>query len=451
MRVKTCKFFLQNVFIGLFSFPTLLICVVYAGINKDLISAINRGDYENFALLIENGADPNAKDERGTSALLLTLNTKKEDMAKALILKGANVNDKYASGVSALFIAINHKLNGVASLLIERGADISGSYQDGTNILMVASRKNMLNVIEKVAEKKILDVNSTNKKGLTALTIALNEGNLNAALLLRRLGALPTSLLEATTISDLESIKKFVDSKADLEVQDSSGNTPLILTFLNSNYEAASYLLKNKSNVNAQNNNGLYPALISAMKGDNSMLSLALKYKADVLIKDINGLTPLSYAIFFDNYDMVGQILEYNKSAGNTADQNGCTPLTFAAVKPDRKIAIKLFDLGVHPNTKKARSILSSVIGIGDIETAEKLIGKGVRVNFKNTRWVSPILMAINRNNLEVVKLIISSGANLDVKDINGNTVLDYARKYAGKDLMRFLLRNNMLNKIKRK
>jgi ankyrin repeat protein len=447
MRIKTCKFFLQNVFIGLFS----LHIAVCADINKDLISAINRDDYENFTLLIENGADPNAKDERGTSALLLTLNTKKEEMAKTLILKGANVNDKYALGVSALFIAINHKLNGAANLLIEYGADISGSYQDGTNILMIASRKNMLDLIEKIVEKKVLDINSKDKRGLTALTIALNEKNLKAALLLTHLGALPTNLLEATIISDLESIKKFVDSKADLEIRDSSGNTPLILAFLNSNYEAASYLLKNKSNVNVQNNNGLYPALISAMKSDNSMLYLALEYNADVLIKDINGLTPLSYTVFFDNYDMIGQILKYNKSAGNIADQNGCTPLTFAVVKPDRKIAVRLFDLGVHLNTKESRSILSSVIGVGDIEVAEKLIKKGARVNFKNTRWIPPLLMAINRDNLEIVKLIISSGANLDTKDGNGNTTLDYAKKYAGKELMRFLLKNNVLNKVERR
>ncbi|MDR2398849.1 MAG: ankyrin repeat domain-containing protein [Endomicrobium sp.] len=451
MRIKTCKFFLQNVFIVLFSLPMFSTYAVCVDINKDLISAINRDDYEKFTLLIENGVDPNAKDERGTSALLLTLNTKKEEMAKALILKGANVNDKYALGVSALFIAINHKLNGAANLLIEYGADVSGSYQDGTNILMVASSKNMLDVIEKIVEKKVLDINSTDKRGLTALTIALNEKNLEAALLLNHLGALPTNLLEATIISDLESIKKFVDSKANLEIRDSSGNTPLILAFLNSNYEAASYLLKNKSAINAQNNNGLYPALISAMKNDSSMLSLALEYNADVLMKDINGLTPLSYAVFFDNYDMIGQILEYNKSAGNIADQNGCTPLIFAVVKPDRKIAVRLFALGVPLNTKKSRSILSSVIGVGDVEAVERLIKKGARVNFKNTRWIPPLLMAINRDNLEIVKLIISNGANLDAKDRDGNTSLDYAKKYAGKDLMRFLLKDSVLNKIERK
>jgi ankyrin repeat protein len=130
--------------------------------------------------------------------------------------------------------------------------------------------------------KKIIDVNAKDKNGLTALSIALKENNLESALLLKRSGALPENLLEEVLILDLESIKKFIDSKVDLEIRDSSGNTPIILDCLNRNYEIASYLLKNNSNVNARNNFGLTPALIAAMQNDTEILSLLLHYKPDV-------------------------------------------------------------------------------------------------------------------------------------------------------------------------
>jgi ankyrin repeat protein len=87
MEIKTCKIFLQKVFIVLFLLPIFPITVFCGDINKDLISAINRNDYDEFVLLIESGADPNAKNERGMSALILALNPKKEKMAKDLILK----------------------------------------------------------------------------------------------------------------------------------------------------------------------------------------------------------------------------------------------------------------------------------------------------------------------------------------------------------------------------
>ncbi|MDR3306904.1 MAG: ankyrin repeat domain-containing protein [Endomicrobium sp.] len=162
----------------------------------------------------------------------------------------------------------------------------------------------MPNIVEKVLAKKILDVNAKDKKGLTALSIALRKNNLEIALLLKAYKALPINILEAVLISDLESVKKFIDSKADLEIRDSSGNTPLILACLNRNYEIASYLLKNEANVNARNNAGLSPTLIAAMQNDTEALSLVLHYNANILLGDANGLTPLSYAVFFDN--MVG-------------------------------------------------------------------------------------------------------------------------------------------------
>jgi hypothetical protein len=55
---------------------------------------------------------------------------------------------------------------------------------------------------------------------------------------------------------------------------------------------------------------------------------------------------------------MIGQILEYNKSAVNSIDCNGCSPLVLAIVKPDKKIALRLILLGVHINTKRSRSVL---------------------------------------------------------------------------------------------
>ncbi|MDR3306903.1 MAG: ankyrin repeat domain-containing protein [Endomicrobium sp.] len=114
--IKPCKIFLQKVFIVLFLLPICSIAAFCGDINKDLISAINKDDYNKFTLLIESGADPNAKDKRGTYALILALNAKKEDMAKALILKGANVTVRSLSGMPALVIAVNLKLKEAANL-----------------------------------------------------------------------------------------------------------------------------------------------------------------------------------------------------------------------------------------------------------------------------------------------------------------------------------------------
>ncbi|MDR2457355.1 MAG: ankyrin repeat domain-containing protein [Clostridiales Family XIII bacterium] len=449
MEIKTCKIFLQKVSI------ILLILYIFSNIaiadlDKDLLSAINRNSYGEFISLLEKGANPNAKDGRGVPVIYNAINSKKEEMAKALILKGASTSDSYFNNMSALALSINHQLNEIASLLIDRGVDISVTTKSGTNVLMLAVKRDMPEIVKKILSKKTIDINAKDKNGRTPLSIALSEINLKMALLLKSEGALPSNLLESSLISDFESLKKFIDLKAELEVRDIYGHTPLIIAFLSHNYEIASYLLKNKADINARNNAGQSPALIAAMQSDTEMLSLALQYNADVLLGDANGLTPLSYAIFFDNYEIIGQIIEYNKSAIDAVDKNGCMPLIFAIVKPDKKIALRLISLGANLNIKKARSVLTSVIGIEDIEMTERLIKDGARVNMKSSSYVSPLLMAINRNNYEIVKLLIQRGTNLDAKDRKGNTAIDYARKYADKKLMQLLSERGIFTKNKK-
>jgi ankyrin repeat protein len=57
--------------------------------------------------------------------------------------------------------------------------------------------------------------------------------------------------------------------------------------------------------------------------------------------------------------------------------------------------------------------------------------------------------MAISRDDYEIVELLLKNGASLDVKDGDGNTILDYSRRYAGKKLMQFLLKDRTYRKIK--
>ncbi|MDR3195348.1 MAG: hypothetical protein LBT58_00915 [Endomicrobium sp.] len=50
--IKSYKIFLQKVFIVLFLLPACSIAAFCGDINKDLISAINKYDYNKFTLLI---------------------------------------------------------------------------------------------------------------------------------------------------------------------------------------------------------------------------------------------------------------------------------------------------------------------------------------------------------------------------------------------------------------
>jgi uncharacterized protein len=77
--------------------------------------------------LIKNGADVNARDEQGVTALMYAAeNNQNLEVAKALISAGADVNARGEKGVTALMEAAKKNTNPkVIKTLIENGAEIS--------------------------------------------------------------------------------------------------------------------------------------------------------------------------------------------------------------------------------------------------------------------------------------------------------------------------------------
>ena len=64
------------------------------------------------------------------------------DIAQLLIKHGANVNAKNAGGVTALMVAAANNTTRVGSLLLQSGADASIKSEDGRTALMIAQSNN---------------------------------------------------------------------------------------------------------------------------------------------------------------------------------------------------------------------------------------------------------------------------------------------------------------------
>jgi hypothetical protein len=85
-----------------------------------LLKAVNDDNLELVKQLLDNGADVNAKNNSGDTALILTNNL---EIAKLLIEKGADVNIKNNSGDTAYFMACKNMHDDISKLLIKKGAD----------------------------------------------------------------------------------------------------------------------------------------------------------------------------------------------------------------------------------------------------------------------------------------------------------------------------------------
>jgi ankyrin repeat protein len=88
-------------------------------------SAIRRGDVGTALHLLEEGADVNARDRYGQTALMLAAHAGHLEVVERLIAHGANLDVTAKFGLSALMLAIVAGHQEVARLLARAGADLS--------------------------------------------------------------------------------------------------------------------------------------------------------------------------------------------------------------------------------------------------------------------------------------------------------------------------------------
>jgi ankyrin repeat protein len=217
-----------------------------------LMTAAGAGSVDAMRLLLDKGADVNATNAFGATALIWSAT----DIAKTRLLleRGANVNAAGKSGRTALFVAaMSDPSADIVKLLIAKGADVKAKDAFGNTMLGAAAVGNDLNTIRIMVDAGI-DVNGAGINGVTPLMSVAYYNNVAAATLLIGRGAkvnvackaplmLPienpksgpltleniTPLMIAAVAGSSDLVKLFVDAGADVNATDVRKMTPLML------------------------------------------------------------------------------------------------------------------------------------------------------------------------------------------------------------------------------
>ena len=139
-----------------------------------LIVASRNGHREVVEMLISNGADVNAKDNSDWTALMRASIKGQSKIAELLIANGALVNSKGVDGCTALIAAAFDGCNEIVKLLLENGADVNARDSDDRTALIMAISQGYVDVGEMLIDNGAV-VNAKDKTGKTAMSVAKDE------------------------------------------------------------------------------------------------------------------------------------------------------------------------------------------------------------------------------------------------------------------------------------
>jgi len=241
--------------------------------------------------------------------------------------------------------------------------------------------------------------------------------------------------------------RMLADAKANLDLQDPEGTTALMLAIMNVHYDVALMLVEKGANPNVYDK--------AAMGALYAVVDMRTQ-------RPLTNMPPRKPSSDVDSLDVVRALLKHgadvnavlkttllrrHHSTGDGSLGEGTTPLMRAARFGDAAAMRVLIEAGADVSKRQRNGntalLFASGVGfqIGDggfartdkgseedaIAAIKLFLDAGADVNQSTTSGDTPLHAAAARDGGQIVRYLVSRGANLDAKDKSGRTALDVA------------------------
>jgi ankyrin repeat protein len=179
---------------------------------RALFDAVRSGNKEMLQLLLDAGADVNARDNEGNTAIMNTYTQATAEIVRMLTNRGADVNAKDKDGNTALISMAVFDNYEVLQAFIDAGADVNAANKEGVTALMRSAKDRQLKNV-KLLLTADADINLKDKDGWTALTYAQKNNDAKIVLAIetfRKFGE--SALNKEQRITQLNAIKRCTDT-----------------------------------------------------------------------------------------------------------------------------------------------------------------------------------------------------------------------------------------------
>uniref|UniRef100_A0A8D0HGQ3 Transient receptor potential cation channel subfamily A member 1 n=1 Tax=Sphenodon punctatus TaxID=8508 RepID=A0A8D0HGQ3_SPHPU len=230
-----------------------------------------------------------------------------------------------------------------------------------------------------------------------------------------------TPLHHAAGGGQIELMQIIIDDSSNevLNLVDTAGNTPLHWATRKKQIESVKLLLSRGANPNVLNSSMMAPLHLSVQSLHNEIVKILVEHSStDVNLEGEGRNTPIMVACYKDNAEALTLLVCRTDSFFLCkTNATGCMPVhaaAFAGAKSCMEIILKKGEeLGYSPES---------------------------HINFTNNGKCSPLHLAVQSGDLEMIKMCIEYGAQIDLKQNDKCTALHFAATQGATEILKLMM-----------
>ncbi|XP_062700547.1 uncharacterized protein LOC109424597 [Aedes albopictus] len=404
---------------------------------------------KNVEKLINDGANVNAPDSTGCTALHRSASEGNFLLVELLLGKGADVNAVDTNNWTPLHFACQNGHKEFAKILIREKANIGALDENNFTPLHFASLGGHKEVVEILVKEKA-DIDALTHKNSTPLHCACQYGHKEVVELLIREKANIDALAEknftplhwACHNGHKEVVELLIGEKANIDALTENNFTPLHWACHNNHREVVEILIKEKANIGALTEQKFTLLHLACQNGHKEIVEILIREKANIDALTHKNSTPLHFACQNGHEEVVEILLREKANIDALAEKN-FTPLHWACHNGHKEVVEILIreKANIDALAEKMFTPFHWACHNGHKGVVEILIKEKANIGALTEKKFTPLHLACQNGHKEIVEILIREKANIDALTHKNSTPLHFAYQNGHKEVVVMLVR----------
>ncbi|PIQ24039.1 hypothetical protein COW36_05840 [bacterium (Candidatus Blackallbacteria) CG17_big_fil_post_rev_8_21_14_2_50_48_46] len=446
------------------------------------------GNLHLMQLLIDKGADPNARDLAGYTPIKWAVAFSDQiEVLEFLVKNGADINLADAEGYTPLMSAAMGGNLEIVKFLIEKGAKLQAQTDEGYNALLSAARYGHMEVLEYFIHQGS-DLAYQDRLGRSVLTEAIWGNHLEVVSYYLRFAKDPQArskalkyaqtyqnteilqflnsqseaaspqsanenLLQAVKTGNIPALQAALAQGASPHAQDATGKSALNMSIQSGKIESVQVLLEAGAELNPRDSRAVSPLMLATAMGQTEIVKILLAKGADPQAVNPAGASLIETAALLGHGEIFKLFLQSEPQPNSIKEKVlflacGCQDGNPEIEEPDvlrNRLGLTTWLLETSAfESANLQAALVCAASHGYLPLTQLLLDKGA-VAKGRTPQGEPLLLtllgnAYLENSLELIQVFLERGADPNAQSAQGETALMRAAEWETPAVLKYLL-----------